>query len=306
MKKLKTLGAWAMRTLPGRVVAKFVGDGGTNQATIIGWNVLLAMFPIVLAAVTVLGLVMHLAGMSPDRAYNDLLSFLPADARPRPQDLQSLQKQAGLLSVVSFLGLVWSGAALFGTMEQSFALVYHTKPRPFVRQKVMGVLMILLFTALGGLAVFTSTLLPLIQNVLFFPDALRRGAFVLQVVIGVVSGFCLFLAIFYVVPNRRQRWGQVWPGALLSGVLFEAITLGFPVYINLQHGFNRYGSAFALLFLLMSYVYFIGIITMLGVELNSVLYPVPVEQPRAAEIAPAGAGSRSGLRRASGRATTGP
>jgi membrane protein len=167
-------------------------------------------------------------------------------------------------------------------MEQAFAVIYHTRPRSFIQQKLVAFGMIIVFTVLVGVAVGTSSLLPVITHLSFVPPALTSGpvALLLQVVIGGLTGWALFTAIYYVVPNRRQKWRQVLPGALLAGVLFEAVTLLFPVYLELNKGIGSYGKTFALFFMLMTYFFFLGIITMLGVELNSVLYPVPVEQPR--------------------------
>ena len=306
MKRGKALAARGAGSLPGQVVRKFLEDGGPKQATVIAWNGLLAMFPIALVAATLLGLIIHFAGGNSDKVYNSLFAFLPREAQP--SDLKTLQQQAGLLGVLALVGLVWSGSALFGAMEEAFALVYHTRPRPFLKQKLMAVGMILLFTVLGGIAVLTSSLLPAMQNIAVFPEALKHGplALILQFLVGLLAGSLLFLAIFFIVPNRRQRFGQVWPGALLAGVLFELITLLFPTYLAINHGFNRYGAGFALLFLLMSFMYFLGLITFLGVELNSVLYPVSVAQPHPTRAATEGGGATAKVSRPSGRATAEP
>jgi hypothetical protein len=113
------------------------------------------------------------------------------------------------------------------------------------------------------------------------PDWLTTGAggFLIQFAIGLVGGLILFGAIYYVVPNRRQQWHKVLPGALCAGVLFELITLLFPLYISITNNVATYGKTFGLFFLLMTFFFFVGLITMVGVELNSVLYPVPIELP---------------------------
>ncbi|TMD40700.1 MAG: YihY/virulence factor BrkB family protein [Chloroflexi bacterium] len=85
--------------------------------------------------------------------------------------------------------------------------------------------------------------------------------------------------VYFVIPNRRQEWGKVWPGALVAGIAFELVTLIFPLYLTVNKGINQYGATFGLMFLLMTFFYFIGLIAMLGVEFNAVLFPVPVEQP---------------------------
>jgi len=72
---------------------------------------------------------------------------------------------------------------------------------------------------------------------------------------------------------------QVWPGALVTGILFEVVTLIFPVYLTFNKGLNAYGKTFGLFFLLMTFFYFVGLITMVGAEVNSVLSPADAVRP---------------------------
>lgn len=302
-------------SFPGRVARKFSEDQSPNWAVLIAWNALFAMFPMLLAMAALLGFALGFAGFSSKVFYNGILTAVPDSARKTVLDaLGGVQHQKGLLSIVGLAGLLWGGAALFGAMEQAFAVIYHTKPRDFIRQKVLGFGMIFAFTILAGIAVATSSLLPALKRIPNLPTLLTHGvvAFLLQVVIGVLAGFVLFALIYFVVPNRRQEWGQVWPGALVSGVLFELITLLFPLYLQVNKGINQYGKTFGLFFLLLTFFFFVGLITMLGVEVNSQLFPVPVEQPsgrgepgRAAASAPPQSGPEGEGRAWSPRSTPG-
>ncbi len=173
-------------------------------------------------------------------------------------------------------------------MDQAFACVYHTRPRPFFRQKVMSIAMIALFTVLAGVAVITSSLLPALKSLPHLPHWLTHGvaALALQILIGVVAGFLLYLAIYLIVPNRKRAFRTAWPGALLAGVLFEAITLLFPIYLSFNTGINAYGKTLGLFFVLLTFFFFVGLITMLGAELNSVLFPAPPSGPAREALAP--------------------
>src|SRR5207253_11284593 len=113
------------------------------------------------------------------------------------------------------------------------------------------------------------------------PSLLTSGvaALILQAIIGLIAGFVLFLSIYFIIPHRRQQFKKVWPGALVAGVLFEAITLLFPLYLEINKGINQYGKTFELFFMLMTFFFFLGLITMIGVEVNSVIYPVPITAP---------------------------
>jgi membrane protein len=270
-------------TAPARVVKKFLDDQAPNWAIIIAWNGLLAMFPIVLVAAALLGVVLQLAGITTAQIYAKLLSLIPTDASTAAEltrALNGVKEQTGLLAVVGLVGLVWGGSALFGAMEQAFSIVYHVKPRDFIRGKLMSIAMVILFTLLAGIDVFTSSVLPALKDLPNLPTVLAGDANVgLPVLIGVTAGFALFAVIYFAVPNTKLRLRQVWPGALVAGILFELVTLLFPAYVALNKGLNTYGKAFGLFFLLTTFFYFLGLITMVGVEVNSVLYPAHAGQP---------------------------
>lgn len=269
-------------SVPARVVEKFVEDQAPNWAIVIAWNALFAMFPMVLVVAAILGIVLQVAGITTAQIYARLLSLIP-----NPQTVPDLvrvltgvKEQTGLLAVVGLIGLIWGGSGLFGAMEQAFAIAYRARSRSFIPGKLMSVAMVFLFTILAGVEVTTSSVLPALNQLPNVPAFLAGGAAAaLQLVIGIISGFILFTVIYFVVPNRKLHVAHVWPGALVSGILFEAITLIFPIYFLINKGLNAYGKTFGLFFLLMTFFYLVGLITMVGVEVNSVLYPGDVLQP---------------------------
>jgi membrane protein len=273
-----------MKSVPGRVIRKFLEDQAPNWAALIAWNALFAMFPIVIFAASLLGFALRFFGEANVAVYKTIFSVIPNDAGQQDQVIKAVsgvKSQSGLLFIVGLVGLLWGGSALFGAIEQAFAVIYHTRPRDFVRQKLISVGMVFLFTILVGIAVATSSILPALKNIPDIPTLLYSGAaaFILQVIVGVVAGFLLFGSIYYVIPNRKQQFRKVVPGALVAAILFELVTLLFPLYLSINKGINQYGATFGLLFLLMTFFFFLGLITMIGVEVNSVIYPVPIELP---------------------------
>ena len=267
----------------GRLWAKMNEDNAFNWAVILAWNFLQSLFPIVLVVASVLVVALGFLGVNSGEVYRTVASLIPD---PRAQKdtfnaLNSFQQKSGIFFLVGFAGLIWSGTGLFRAMEQAFAVIYHTRQRPLLKGILMSLGMVLLLAVFGGLMLFTTSLLGLLNQLPYLPSILANGTvdFLVQVLIGGLGGFSLFLSIYYVVPNRRMRWGSVWIGAAIAGVLFEALSLAFPLYLRLTGAGSGYGKTFGLLFLLMLYFYYIGILTMLGVEVNSLLYPVPIDQP---------------------------
>src|SRR5437899_2284311 len=270
--------ALLMESVPGRVIRKFLEDQAPNWAALIAWNALFAMFPIVIFAASLLGLVLRLFGQANDRIYSTIFTAIPGDSRPLLDAVTTVKSQSGVLFIVGLVGLLWGGSALFGVIEQAFAVIYHTKPRDFLRQRLIAFGMVFLFTILVGVAVATSALLPALKHIPNIPEFLYSGAaaFILQVLVGITAGFLLFGTIYFVIPNRKQNFGKIIPGALVAAVLFELVTLVFPLYISFNKGLNQYGATFGLFFLLMTFFFFLALITMVGVEVNSVLYPEEV------------------------------
>jgi membrane protein len=270
-----------MDSVPGRVIRKFLEDQAPNWAALIAWNALLAMFPIVIFAASLLGFALRLFGQANTVVYTTIFSALPGDQTELVKAVGGVKSQSGVLFIVGLVGLLWGGSALFGVIEQAFAVIYHTRPRDFIRQKLIAFGMVFLFTILVGIAVGTSALLPALKHIPNIPEFLYSGAaaFILQVLVGTTAGFLLFGSMYFVIPNRKQQFRKVVPGALVAGVLFEVITLVFPLYLELNKGLNQYGKTFGLFFVLMTFFFFIGLITMVGVEVNSVIYPVPIKLP---------------------------
>jgi YihY family inner membrane protein len=264
---------------PVRVVRKFVEHGGPNQAVIIAWNYLTSVFPIALALAAIGGLVLNAAGFTAQTFAEHLGSLLPGDLGTQQaviEGINSLQQQTGLFALLALGGFIWTASLLFGAMESVFAVVFETPGRSFIRQKLMALLMMALFVVLALVGVGTSALLPLLDQIPWLPFSVSHGdtGFMLQVAVGVTAGFLLFFAIYLVVPNRRQPLGGVLAAAVFGGVAFELLTLLWPLYIRFnQVGLNRFGSQFAFLFVLLTFFYFLGLITVLGADITAVLDP---------------------------------
>jgi membrane protein len=273
-----------LNSFPARVIQKYLEDRAQNWVILIAWNALFAMFPMMIFIASILGLVLSSMGLKSREIYNNLVAAIPDEGARKEviEALNGVQQQKGLLFIVGLLGLLWGGSALFGAMEQAFAVIYHSKPRDFVSQKLMSFGMVFLFVVLAGLAVGSSSLLPALNHIPYVPSFLTSGAaaFLIQVAIGALSGTILFGSIYYVVPNRRQQLRRVVPGAVVAGVMFELISLLFPAYLSLNKGINAYGATFGLFFVLLTFFFLMGLITMAGIEVNSVLYPEPAPPRR--------------------------
>jgi len=263
---MKSVWARLRHTFVIRVAVCYLSHNGPNQATLISWNLLFAIFPIVILAVTLAGVALHdpAAGRAVAKAVASLLPGGRGSAVVKALD--AFHRDSGWLAIVGVVGLIWSGTSLFGAMDQAFAAISDGKSRSFLPQKLMSVAMIVLFTVLAVPIVLSSSLLAVFESLPQVPSWLHSGplALLLQALAAALVGTVLFGAIYGLVPHQRPRLLPLLRGAATSGVLFEVLSLAFPLYFHLEHGFSSYGSTFGLFFVILAYAFLAAQITVLG------------------------------------------
>jgi membrane protein len=181
---------------------------------------------------------------------------------------------SGAIGVFALLGLAWSGSAVFGVLRSSMNAVFHVQtPRPPLIQKLYDLSLVLslapLFlasiaaTSVLRLARRTSEELPLLGNA---PHALGAGWWAASILLPILVSCAAFFVVYWVVPARRIRPIYLLPGAVLAAVLFEAVKIGFNIYLenfsNYDIVFGSLGAVVAFLF----WVYLSANILLLGAE----------------------------------------
>ena len=264
-----------------RVVKRYADANGGTYAVNIAWNMLFAFFPIILLITTTLTAIFG-GGDVGNAIERNIEQVIPGDPGIQiVQALHSFHQATGPLLALSILGLLWSGTSLFGALEQGSNALYPATPRSFVRQKLMGVVLIAVFTVLVALEVGSASALSLVTSLPSAPGFVHStaAATLIQVGFGTFDGLLLFGAMFVLVPHRKRRVRDVWPGAVIAALLLEGFMLLFPLYFKLQHGFTTYGTTFALFFLLLTFAFWVAQITMLGATVNVELHPPKKADP---------------------------
>ncbi len=137
-------------SVPVRVLQAFGASQASNYASALAFNTLLAMFPLMLGILAIIGL--SIRDPAAEASFQSLIvATFPATAQPELiRALHGVKDSAGLLAVISITGLIWSGSGIFATMEFGFAQIFGIPQRDTVRQKLMGfVMMIVLVVAVG-------------------------------------------------------------------------------------------------------------------------------------------------------------
>jgi YihY family inner membrane protein len=244
-------------SLPVRVLQAFGASQASNYASALAFNGLLAMFPLMLGILAIIGL--SVRDPATDARFQLLIiQAFPGTAQPELiRALHGVRDSAGWLGIICIGGLIWSGSGVFATMEFAFAQILGIQQRDTVRQKLMGFVMMLVLVVAVALTVGANALAGLLPE-----------AWLLSFVVGASVMVVLLVLLYRFVPNRTFRTLEVLPGALLAGVLIEVLSLAFPLYERLAGGFNTYGVQFALFFLLAAWFYLLSNLILLGAVYN--------------------------------------
>src|SRR5205823_11965007 len=121
-----------------------------------------------------------------------VLQVFPASAQPELQKaLGGVRQSAGWLGVISFAGLLWSASSIFSTMEFALTQIFGTRQRDMLRQRLMGLVMMLVLVAAIALNVAINA------AAAFVPF---HGASVVSFFAGALVMVALLVALYRFVP----------------------------------------------------------------------------------------------------------
>ncbi len=260
-----------------RFLTKFNNDGTMTFSGVLAYNLMLAMFPILIALIAILGFTLgKLDPSAVQNIQNQIAKIFPGAAAGQivKGALSQLQKSSGILAILAILTAIFGGSRLFIVIEQFLDLIYHLRPRTLIRQNLVAIGMLLLFVILIPLMVVASTAPALVLSLKQFIPFLNNNATIATVIStiggilsGIIVGFILFEAIYFVMPNQKISWRNSWRGALVASVLLEIYLFAFPFYAS--HFLKGYAGVVGGGIILLLFFYYFAVILLLGAEINA-------------------------------------
>src|SRR5579885_700467 len=269
---------------------KFSNDWSMNLVSMLTYSLITTIFPLLLGILTIAGVVLkRLPGNSFNQLVTSINNALPSNFHQVVNVhnlLNNLVAITGPLAVVSLVGLLWAGSNLFTSMENAFSIILRVPDRDFIPQRLMGIGMLLIMTFLLPLSLAASSLVT--AGSAAFASVLPPPLGVALSVVGPLTSlgilWLLFLAFYIIVPNTKVPFGDAWRGALAAAVLFGLLQLLFPLYFKFfLNGNAKYGAVAASALVLIAWLWFLALITIIGAQINAVAMgtaPLPRDVPR--------------------------
>ena len=246
--------------------------------------VVLSIFPGLLVAVTLLGLLEAVVGAgvaqgAQERVLEALSLVLTDEASGVLESVESLFETArgGLLTFAT-VGALVSLSGAFAVAVNALNLAHDTtENRSWLRRRLVGLVAALATLVLAVLALAVLVVGPLFGRGEQLADLIGLGgafSFAWDVLRLPAMAAALLLwatALLRYAPSRHIPWRDALPGALLAAALWVVASAGFRLYLELAAARNPVLGAFGGGAIVMTWVYLLSLSLLLGGELNAVL-----------------------------------
>ncbi len=253
------------------------------------YSIVLAIFPALLALVSLYGLVFDRSQV--EAQINAMAALLPESARQLiGQELhQIVSASGGALGIGAILGIVfalWTASRGMSGMMSALDIAYgETETRSFLRFNAVAALMTVALL-IGGIVAIA-----LLAGVPAMVATLGTGAsgifkWVMLIVewpILMVLVMTLLALLYRFAPDRHPpKWRWVTPGAVGGTVLWVVASIAFSAYVANFANYNAtYGSLGAVVVLL-TWLYISAFVVLLGAEINAQVEHAAAARRRAA------------------------
>jgi membrane protein len=221
----------------------------------------LSLFPLLLVAISVIGVVFNNKADLASTVVREL--SLSGEAETLVRDtLDTARESRRAASVIGIIGLLWSGLGLVATLQYAYNAVWQVLDRG-IRDKLVGL------TWLSGAGVVFAASWALTNVLRVLPGWVAPGG----ILLGVAANTGLFLWSAKVLPNRDVGWRALLPGAVLGGVGLEVLkTVGSYYVPRAVAGSSALYGSIGVVFALLAWLFFFGRIIVYAATLNVVLW----------------------------------
>lgn len=259
---------------------QFGGDNVTDLAAAMTYYTVLAVFPLLLAVVSLVSLFGRADSLLPV-IENLIRSMASAQAADFIGELvaQFLAAQGGSLTlVIGILAALWSASAYIGAFSRAMNTIYQVREgRSAIAIRAMqllvtGILVVSIVILLAALVISAPVARWVGALIGFGETAVTVWSIARWPLMGVVAALLLAL-MYYLTPNVKQpRFVWVSVGSVAALVIAVLIALGFSAYLSLFNGANSYTKTYGALagvIIALFFMWLMNLALLIGAEIDS-------------------------------------
>jgi membrane protein len=259
-----------------RTVREFLDDDLTDWAAALTYYGILAIFPALLAVVSVLGLIGHpvtqplidnLGKVAPGPAEQILKSAI--------KNLQSSQAGSGVVLVIGLGGALWSSSAYVGAFMRASNAIYDIgEGRPIWKtlttRLVITIVLLTMLILVGVGVTMTGALASQVGKVLGVGSTAVTVWDIAKWPVIILAVITMFAILYWAAPNVKQP-GFLWatPGTVVGLILWIIASAAFALYVGNFSSYNKTYGALGGVIIFLVWLWISNIAILLGAELNA-------------------------------------
>ncbi len=261
-----------------QITKRSIKEVGEDNLTLIAGGIayswFLSLFPMMIAAVSIYGLVVDPTEVQAQ--VDSLASGLPQAAQDLiGTQLRSISSSSGggmsLTLILSVALALWSASAGMAGLVQALNIAYDEKDeRNFVIKRGLAILLTIGFLVFIAVAILLVGVFPVVLQSLGANAFITVLAQVVRLAV-LVATFGLFLALLYkVAPHRddpQLKWLSL--GAIVSTVIWVVASVAFSFYVDNFGSYSETYGALAGVVVLLLWFWLTALVILLGAEINA-------------------------------------
>jgi membrane protein len=250
----------SLRKMPRAVIDEIREEDVPFMAGSIAYQAFVSLIPLLILAFVVVTFVgdEQLA----ERVVTTTQSSLPESAQSLLRDTIVGSEGATSVSVIGVVTLTWGALKIFRGLDTAFSSIFDTDDRNSLVDQVTDGLVVVVALIVALIAAVVAGAAVAALNVPFI------GLFSPLLLVVVLTG--AFAPMYSVFPDLDLPLKHVLPGAVVAAVGWTVLQSLFQVYVAIAGKADAYGVLGAVL-LLVTWLYFSGLILLVGATINAVL-----------------------------------
>ena len=257
------------------VYARFMNDDLLSIGAQASFFLLFSLFPFL---IFLIALITYMPMVNLQNSIHALAALIPANAYLILRDIvdQTLANRSVTLLSFGVLSALWSSASGVTSLIRGINRAYDQEE---TRRSWKITAVSLYFTLELAIAIIFSLILIVFGKVLGtqlfrflgFSDASLQVWNYVGYIIALITTILVFISLYYNTPNRRSKFREVIPGAVVASLGWVIVSIAFSYYIDNFGNYSKvYGSLGGIIALLM-WLYVSSIIILMGAEINASL-----------------------------------
>ena len=249
---------------------RIMGDHVGAYAAQSAFFILLSFIPFMMLLLNII----QYTPLTEEAVSSAVMSIIPEDFHGVVKTIiMEIYRRSSAILPVSAIIALWSAGKAITSLTYGLNTVYHVKE---TRNYFVNRLRSMLFT-LFFIGAFLVTLVLMvfgrsIQQALteYFPAVAEFTGMLLSLrtVITMAALMFTFVLMYRFVPNRKVSFESQIPGALVTTISWQILSVGFSFYLEYFPGVTRMYGNLTTMILLMLWVYFCMYLVLVGAEIN--------------------------------------